>query len=479
MLIGRVNEQGLLAKVYNSKEAEFICVYGRRRVGKTFLIREFYTDKDCIFFHATGLQKGSFKKQLKKFTESISTTFFDDTPIETPKTWEEAFSLLHKQISKISTKKIVIFLDELPWMATPKSGLLQEIDYFWNHYWSKTKNVILIACGSSASWLIKKIIYNKGGLHNRTTCQIRLLPFNLFETKDYLRSKSIKLNNKQILALYMALGGVPYYLSYIEDGLTAPQNIQKLIFDKNAPLKDEFNKLFESLFNNAPAYIELIKIIARKKEGIRREELKSMAKLSLGGGRLSERLKDLCAAGFIEEYVPWNRSRGEYYKVIDEFALFYLHWVYAQKDKQFAQNYWISQSQKPAYYAWAGYAFESICMKHADHIIRALNIHSASTIGSWRFIPRKHLETGAQIDMVIDRTDNAITLCEIKYTENPFVIDKEYAKKLKERIEIFKTVTKSDKQIFTAIISASGLKSTGYSNELVSGQVTLDNLFEK
>lgn len=475
MIVGRISEQVLLEKAFGSNEAQLICVYGRRRIGKTFLIREFFSRKNCIYFHATGVQKSNIKKQLKKFAEAISTTFYDGVTIETPDSWEDAFGILHKQLSKIHAKKVVLFFDELPWMATPKSGLLQEIDYFWNHHWSSMRNMVLIVCGSSASWLIKKIIYNKGGLHNRTTCQIKLLPFTLHETRNYLHSKNIQLNDKHVLDLYMALGGIPYYLSYIQPGLTAQQNIQKIFFDNGAPLKDEFNKLFYSLFNNADAYIELIKIISSKKEGVRREELKTLTKLSGGGGRLTIQLNDLVTVGLIEEYVPWNRNRGEYYKLIDEFCLFYLHWV-SSKNK-FAQNYWINQRQKPAYYAWTGYAFESICVKHANQIVKALNINSASTIGSWRFIPRKHSEMGAQIDMIIDRADGAITLCEIKFTDAAFVIDKQYAKKLKDKVEIFKAVTKTTKQIFFVMISANGVRPNTYLKELVSGIVTLNDLF--
>ena len=319
MIIGRINEQDLLENAFHSNEAQLVCVYGRRRVGKTFLVREFFTAKDCVYFHATGTQKGKLEKQLKKFAEAVSITFYDGVTIETPISWEDALEVLHKQVLKTHEKKIVLFFDELPWMATPKSELLQEIDYFWNHYWSSMKNVILIVCGSSASWLIKKIIYNKGGLHNRTTCQIKLPPFTLHETKKYLLSKNINLNERHFLDLYMTFGGIPYYLSYIRPGLTAQQNIQKILFDDSAPLKDEFNKLFDSLFNHAKAYIELIKIISSKKDGIRREELKVLAKLSSGGGRLTKRLNDLITAGFIEEYIPWHRSRGEYYKLIDEF----------------------------------------------------------------------------------------------------------------------------------------------------------------
>jgi AAA+ ATPase superfamily predicted ATPase len=475
MIIGRKQEQKLLEKAYQSKEAEFIVIYGRRRIGKTYLVREFFKNKKCSFFHATGLQEGILKKQLKKFTEAVSQAYFDATPLETPKNWDEAFSLLHKQISK-ANEKVILFLDELPWMATRKSGLLQEIDYYWNQYWSRMPNVILIVCGSSASWLIQKIIYNKGGLHNRVTCQIRLLPFSLSEVREYLKSRNIKLNNKHILSLYMAFGGVPYYLRYIDPGLTAEQNIQQIMFDKNSPLSDEFNKLFDSLFENSNAYIELVKLIAKKKEGVGRSELKSTAKLSTGGGRLSKRLQDLCETGFIEEYIPWGRNVGEYFKLIDEFCLFYLHWAVSQKSKKFTQYHWIDQSQRPSYYAWSGYAFEAVCLKHIDSIIHALKIRAAS-VGSWRFIPRKKAENGAQIDLVIDRNDNAITLCEIKYTANPFVIDKQSNEKLKHKIAIFKKKVKINKQIFLAIISANGLEKNIYAEEIVDGIVILEDLF--
>lgn len=338
--------------------------------------------------------------------------------------------------------------------------------------------VILIVCGSSASWLIQKIIANKGGLYNRITGQIKLEPFNLLETDAYLKSRKIKLLQRHVLSIYMALGGVPYYLRYLEPGLTAEQNIQRLIFDPEAPLKDEYNRLFDSLFDHAEAYYELIQFISTKKEGMSRTEIAASSTSSTAGGRLTKRLKDLTVTGFIEAYIPWEATKGEYYKLTDEFCLFHLRWVEPHKSKIFIKDYWIKQSKRPSYYAWAGYAFEAVCMKHINQIIEALRI-PATTYGTWRYIPaKKSSDDGAQIDLVVDRIDDALNLCEIKYTEQPFVIDKATAMKLNRVVEVFREKTRITKQIFLSIISANGLKENMYTEDLISSVVTLKDLFK-
>lgn len=260
--------------------------------------------------------------------------------------------------------------------------------------------------------------------------------------------------------------------------LAPPQNIQAMFFDANAPLRAEFDKLFDSLFDGADAYKELITLIAQKKEGITRAELESAAQLSSDGGRLTQRLDDLARSGFIDEAVPWGKTKGEFYRVVDEFCLFYLHWVASHKNKSFPEGYWLKQSQRPSYYAWTGYAFEAVCMKHKDQIVNALNIGTAIDFGWWRYIARDTSENGAQIDFIIDRSDNAMTLCEIKYTDQPFVIDKGYAAKLSRNIELFKEKANVDKQIFLAVISASGIKETAYSKKIVDGVVSLEDLFK-
>jgi hypothetical protein len=478
MIIGRQKELARLERAYTSQQAEFAVVYGRRRVGKTFLIREYFRQKACLFVHATGLQKGTLVKQLAHFAESLAQGFMPGIALKPAKSWDEAFGALNQLIlNDRSERKIVVFLDELPWMATRKSGLLEALDYYWNHFWSGNPRVILVVCGSSASWLINNIIYNKGGLHNRCTCELKIDPFVLSETEDFLKSMGVKLNRSHITELYLALGGIPYYLRYVEPGLTAAENIQKILFNKTAPLKDEFKKLFMSLFNNADHYIELIKIIASKKEGVSRMDLESLSKKISTGGRLSSRLSNLVQANFIQVFTPFGKKRGEYFKLIDEFCLFYLYWLLSKKNTQLTPDYWLQQQNKPAYHAWAGYAFEAVCVKHIDAILKALNIKTAEAISSWRFMSSELGESGAQIDLLIDRSDEAITLCEIKYTSKPFNIDKSYAAMLQKKIAIFKNKTKTSKHIFLALICAGGLKESAFVKEYVDQVVILDDLF--
>ncbi len=243
MIIGRKIELELLEEAFNIHKAQFITVYGRRRVGKTYLIREFYGKRRCTFFHSTGIKHGTLKDQLAVFTKALSETFFRNQPIKEPTSWAEAFDRLHNLI--LSTEgEVVLFFDELPWMATRKSGMLSILDLYWNKNWVAMPNLTLVVCGSSASWIIAKIIEDRGGFYNRTTLRIHLQPFSLSETRQYLRYRKIMLSDKQILSLYMAIGGIPYYLDYVRPKKTAQQTVQSFFFDDNSPFRNEFNTSF-------------------------------------------------------------------------------------------------------------------------------------------------------------------------------------------------------------------------------------------
>jgi len=485
-IIGRDKEKALLDAVRKSKEAEFVAVYGRRRVGKTYLVREYFSDSP-YYLEASGAKDKPLKVQLENFTKALSKTFFKGVPLATPTSWDAAFEILTHELERLQKnlprgKKIVIFLDELPWMATKKSGLLQFLDYFWNLHWSRLSSVILIVCGSAASWMLEKLISAKGGLHKRITRKILLEPFTLREAELYLKSRKIHLTQKQILDLYMAIGGIPFYLKGVQKGLSASQNIESLCFEKNGMLYNEFKNLIESLFEHADVNLAIIREIVKQGNQLSREALVATTGIH-SGGTLNKRIDELEAAGFVQSFLPYGRTkRDTFYRVVDEFSLFHLKWIepfLASGMRDEVHGYWQPLSKTPAVSSWAGLAFESICFKHLAEIRKALKLDKVSCkIGSWRYIPRKgSKEEGVQIDLLFDRVDGAITFCEMKYCEKPFQIDKAYAKNLMQKSETFQHHFKTTKQLFLAMITTSGLKPTIWSEELVQQEITLKNLF--
>lgn len=482
-ITGRRKEQELLLELIESNKSEFIAVYGRRRVGKTYLIKNLMSSFSCVFFHVTGIQKGTVQIQLKEFAKQIGNAFYQSPSIVPQKNWFDTFEDLTDAINEVpKDQTVVLFFDEFPWMATPRSKILVALELYWNRYWVFDKRIKLIICGSSTSWIINNIINNKGGLHNRVTRTINLQPFSLHETESYLKEHRIKLNHKQILDLYTVLGGVPLYWSFIRKGRSAHQCIDELCFQKNGPLVNEFERLFESLFEDPKPYVELIRFIADHRYGIGQAELIALSKQPNGGGTI-DRLHQLEEAGFVTSLVPYgHKDRGVYYVMDDEYSLFYLRWIEPHlktiAKKETNEGFWLSLSNQSSWKAWAGYAFESICYKHINQIRRALHIDPGARAGTWRYSPRiKDEQAGAQIDLLFDRLDGTITLCEIKCSEHQFAIDKSCHQELLRKMEIFKKQTRTKKQLFFSMITTMGLKKTMYSEEIISTEATLEDLF--
>ena len=479
-IIGRRHEKEILANVLVAKEAQLLAVYGRRRVGKTFLINEYFTGKADIFT-ITGMNKVSLKDQLGNFKILFQKQFSDMFPLQEITSWRYAFELISSQIEKQEKKrKVVLFLDELPWLATPKSKFLQNLDFFWNTQWNRNPNLIVILCGSAASWMLQKLIYAKGGLHNRLTRSIRLNPFTLAESKKYLLSRKIKLPDYNILELYMAMGGVPLYLQQVRKGLSATQNINEICFTQDGLLYNEFENLFASLFKNSGNHLKIIKIIAGKRYGISREEIIKKSGLK-SGSSLNNTLNELIEAGFIADFVPFgNKRKNVYFKVLDEYTFFYLKWIANIKSTVFSsqnRNHWNQQARSSSWKSWAGYAFEGIVQKHYSMVKRALKIENVPCkVGSWRSMPNS--KGGAQIDLLFDRGDGIVSICEIKHSENEFSINKKYSTELENKIRIFSDTFKTRKHLFLVMITTFGLKSNQYSQKIVSNEVSLAELFQ-
>jgi AAA+ ATPase superfamily predicted ATPase len=480
MILGRDREKALLNKLLHSKKAEFLAIYGRRRIGKTFLIHEFFQHQG-IYLRITGTRKAKKSEQLKNFHRSLRALFPSKNENEKLTEWSDAFHLLGEEIKQLSPSvKFILFIDELPWLATPKSGLLQALDYFWNHHLSHLPNVILIICGSAAHWMIKKVINDKGGLHGRLTAQIRLEAFTLSETEHFLKEFGSHLKRKQLAELYMAIGGVAKYLTYVPMGKSPAQIINELCFSPSGPLFGEFPKLYASLFDSYEKHTRIVQALAKKRKGMVLDELLSETKLSSGGGS-TEILHELEEAGFIMALPAFGKqSKERLYRLMDEYSLFYLCWIEEIKNsilRNFDKEYWNKMSNTATWYSWAGHAFENICLKHSNKIKNALGLAGITTFEShWQHLGTKK-EKGAEIDLVIDRADNCINLCEIKFSNEEFLISKSYANDLERKKKVFQKVTRTNKTIFLTLITPFGVKENSHSIGIVDQQLTLDDLF--
>ncbi len=466
-LIGRENETALLNEALKSNRPELIAIYGRRRVGKTFLVREHF--KNEITFEVAGLYKGTINDQLSNFTKELLKRG-SRSKITMPLNWFEAFTLLENYLNKQkSAKKKVLFIDEFPWIATAKSKFLMAFENFWNSYCTRRNDLVVVICGSAASYMIQKIIRNKGGLHNRITQYIRLLPFSLYETALFLKKRGIMYTQFDILQIYMSLGGVPHYLDKLQKGMSVAQNIDRLFFNKTALLKNEFEQLYISLFDDSEKHLSIIKVLAGVNKGVTRQLLIKKSNVS-SGGDFSLKLEELIESGFVNEYTYYgNKKQLTLYRLSDEYSKFYLKFV--QNNKNSGTGTWQRMHKNQSFISWTGFAFETICLKHIGQIKKALKIDAIfSTNSSW-------FNENAQVDLLIDRDDNIMNLCEMKCYNAPFVIDKKYYLALKNKIAELQRETKTRKNIYLTMVTVSGLNSNKYSTELVQNQVELKDLF--
>lgn len=470
--IGRKEEQAILKEALNSKEAEMIAVIGRRRVGKTFLIKTIYQKE--IVFDITGIQNGELQNQLEAFRDRLIEYSKSQLSIPKPKDWFEAFKLLKEYLQTLSKdKKHVIFFDELPWLATHKSKFLQAFGYFWNS-WAWQQNLVVVICGSAASWMIQKIVNNTGGLYNRITRRIYLQPFTLSETEEFLKDKHLKFTRYQIIQLYMTLGGVPHYLKEVKRGKSAIQNINDICFSRNGLLRDEFLRLYPSLFPNADKHFKVIRALAEKRDGLTRQEIIKHTQLKDGGG-LTTVLDELSHSGFITPYRAFQKKKGNIYRLTDEYSLFYLKFI--ENKELEGEDIWQHLSQTQTYKTWAGYAFENICLKHIPQIKKALGISGIYSLSSSFYRKGTATQKGVQIDLLIDRKDHVINLFEIKFYNKEFTINKDYAEILRQKMWRFEEITKTKKQLTWVFISTYGLKQNEHSLEMINKSLTIDDLF--
>lgn len=469
-IVGRHYEQDILRACVDNPRSEFIAVYGRRRIGKTYLVKQFFDE--TFDFYTTGVYKVSRTEQLKRWQEQLYK--YSGSRRNRPKDWFEAFDHLREYLeTRTSKERIVIFIDELPWLDTPKSGFIRALEMFWNGWAADRKGLKLVVCGSATTWMTNKLLGDKGGLHNRVTRPIRLAPFTLNETEEYLHSLGIEWERPVILDTYMILGGTPFYLSLLRPELSLSQNIDDLFFGQNAILGTEYHFLFTSLFNDGSLYRRIVEALAAKLKGMTREELLQTLRIT-DNGLLSEILDNLKKCDFLRSYQSFGKKeKGMLFQLSDMYTLFYLRFI---KNYHGLDEHAWSKMEESRRNAWAGYAFEQVCIHHVRQIRQALGISGiASDICTWYY---KDKDRGAQIDLIIDRSDKFIDLCEMKYCIGEYELKKDYVEWMRTRRDLFKEITGSRKSLRLTMVSSGGIKQGKYSST-IQGKVGLDDLFHE
>lgn len=475
-IIGRKREIAELRRYYESGRAEFVAVYGRRRVGKTFLIDEVFHDN--MVFHHTGLspydrrRKITLRDQLQNFYFSLLRQGMED--IAQPKSWMEAFFLLERFLETCDNgARQVVFIDELPWMDTARSGFLTALEAFWNGWGNMRHNLLLIVCGSATSWMLDNLISNKGGLYGRLTGEIKLSPFTLKECEDFYLSRGIKMSRYNTTQAYMIMGGIPFYMNFFNPSYSLAQNIDALFFARNAKLGDEFERLFNSVFDNAEDCMRIVRLLGSRHSGFTRKEIAEKTGLNPNGD-FSKMLKALIGSDFVVKYVPFGMSkREEHYKLIDSFCWFWLHFKEGKKIGQ--EDYWQRHLKESDVASWRGIAFEEVCLQHIAQIKYSLNIAGVSSQQSAWVLKGDEETEGMQIDLLIERADDVVNVCEMKFYRSPFVLTKQYAQVLSARMQ---TMEKKFPALtfHLTYIGCTELVRNEYS-DMFTASLTLDDLF--
>ena len=475
-IIGRKQEIAELTRRYESGRAEFIAVYGRRRVGKTFLINEVLGDG--MVFHHTGLspydrkRKVSLKSQLQNFQFSLIRHGLEG--IAQPKSWMEAFFLLEQLLERLDNgSRQVVFIDELPWMDTARSGFLTALEAFWNGWGCSRHNLCLVVCGSATSWMLDNIINNKGGLYGRLTCEMKLSPFTLSECEQFFESRKIDLSRYNIIQAYMILGGIPFYLDCFNPSLSLAQNIDTLFFNPKAKLGDEFERLFNSVFDNAADCMKIIRFLTKRHAGFRRDEIARKTGINPNGD-FTKMLKALIASDFVTRYVPWGSANNEeYYKLSDCFCWFWLH--FKEEKAVTERDYWMHHLKESEITSWRGIAFEEVCLQHIQQVKMALQIAGVSSQESSLVVSGDDDADGMQIDLLIDRADDVVNVCEMKYSKSNYTITKSYAERLQKRIDALEH-SQPGKTFHLTFVTVNPIERNAHS-DIVKSAVTADELF--
>lgn len=471
-LIARKSECEQIRRCLSSGRSEFVIVCGRRRIGKTFLVDSYF--RGLYDFTFVGSHKATTQVQLRRFAKALRE--HSNKEYKPFSDWYDAFNALEDYISSLPEgRKKVLFIDEMPWIDTRRSIFANALEDFWNGWANRRSDILLIASGSATSWMADNLISNQGGLHNRITQRIFLRPFTLGETEEYVRSHGGEWTRYDIVRCYMFTGGVPYYLSLLDFSRSVSQNIDALCFDENGALRREYDELYNALFTNAESYIKVVELLYHNKAGMERKEIARATRMN--GVHINTILRNLVTCDFLSCRQLFGKQNAMVYRLKDFYTLFYLKFIAGNNNLD--RQWWTHHIADPGVRAWEGLTFEIVCMEHHEQVKRALGISGMATaVSTWRSDgDEENNLPGSQVDMIIDRTDRIIHLCEVKFSEGVYNITAEYERRLRQRQALFILKTKTKKTVVHTFITTYGI-GHGKHSGIIHSEITINELFD-
>ena len=479
-IIGREEEIAVLERLYNSKKSEFLAIYGRRRVGKSFLVSEVYGTK--IVFKSVGTYLKDNDRNYETYRRLQLDHFYDALLLsglgkeeQRPANWREAFLLLRKLLAGIRMRRKVVLIDELPWLAGPQSSeMIAELGYFWNSWADDQRNIVLVVCGSATSWMLDNVIRDYGGLHGRLTGVIKLKPFTLAECARYYRKNGFRLSQYEMCIGYMALGGVPFYLDKLRNDLTMTENIDAIFF-ADEKIHQEYKDVYAGLYASKDRYVDIVKALGARFYGMTQAEI--AIHLGIGrGGTLSQMIDNLVESGIIRKYPRYGKQRVEMvYQLKDFFSLFYLRFV---EGTQVRTGLWSTMHRTPIYNTWAGNTFELLCIEHLSKIQDTLRIASVDRNYCWK--GESPNGRGAQIDLLLEsKSSRTDYVCEMKFSGSKYAITSDDEENLLNKLDAFAASKMHHKthSIQLVMVTTMGIAG-GEHTSIVNQAVTLDDLFK-
>ncbi|MFH1654342.1 MAG: ATP-binding protein [Pseudomonadota bacterium] len=484
--VGRRDEIRRLDEIVERKRASFIVVYGRRRVGKTELIEQYFCNDTVLKFEGIEIdkedvrnyderQKFQIDQSLKRLAKYLDNPLIGKVQC---RTWGDFFDIL----SEVATKQnVVIYFEEIQWLANYESHFFSELKPFWDDRWRHNEKLKLVICGSSTSFIVGQLLSNKA-IYSRSQEEFHLREFNLMEIRDYLGNKG----HKETMLAQLTVGGIPEYLGRLKEKGTVLSNLCKNSFRPDAFFSLEKDKIFISSLSRNHNYQKIVEYLGRCKFATALEITKAIKGDSAGGGSVTRLLEDLSRCGFIKRYTPIHKddqSKLIRYSISDEYLQFYFRFIKPKltkiQNKSYVENT-LQGINKRSFETVMGFNFERWCQKNASLFAKILGFSGVEyESGSFFDAKTQMQEKGFQIDLMYIIKGSKIIICEIKFYDG--LVDNRVCEEVKRKIELFQLSMQRYKNYTyeAVLITTEGVRDSATIQATFDHIITFEDIFDE